>query len=378
MINRIPITIDERGSVKKDITILAMENENISKTLSVLLPNSILDKWLYIEFEKADHTKFVSPKLTATGSYIEYPLGINLLNQTGKLICQVVAKNGDNLVWKSNKFDFSVSSSINATEEVVEANPDVLADLQKQIDNIEVGGGGTTDYNNLINKPTIPTKISELTNDSGFLTSYEETDPSVPVHVKNITEADITKWNSAGGSSESTPIVEASGSSVTLEPNKHYVIKDVTNRLTISLAEAISTELKHYSFEFATIDRIPTVTINGVDQPYQYEYKKETRYLCEIVNNHLVIRGVYDGYEYKFVYGTYATSDWTSSYRLKDDRTFVETVSSTTRNGTYTVEYSDNLGQYVIYLTFDDGSFKSANYSESGSITIDGVEYIKS
>lgn len=375
MINRIPITIDERGSVKKDITILAMENENISRTLSILLPNSILDKWLYIEFEKADHTKFVSPKLTVTGSYIEYPLGINLLNQTGKLICQVVAKNGENLVWKSNKFDFSIPSSINATEEVAASNPDILADLQKQIDNIEVGGGGTTDYNNLINKPTIPTKTSELTNDSGFLIT--ETDPSVPVHVKNITEADITKWNSAGSSSESTPIVEVSGSSVTLEPNKHYVIKDVTNRLTISLAEAISAELKHYSFEFATVDRIPTVTINGVDQPYMFEYERQTRYLCEIVNNHLVIKGIYDGYEYKFVYGTYATSDWTASYNLKNDRTFTY-VGEETKNGTYTVEYSDNLGQYVIYLTFDDGSLKSANYSESGSITIDGVEYIKS
>ena len=38
-----------------------------------------------------------------------------------------------------------------------------------------------------------PTKVSELENDSGFLT--EETDPSVPEHVKNITEDNITAWN---------------------------------------------------------------------------------------------------------------------------------------------------------------------------------------
>lgn len=31
----------------------------------------------------------------------------------------------------------------------------------------------TGDYNDLINKPTIPTKTSELTNDSGFLTSHQ-------------------------------------------------------------------------------------------------------------------------------------------------------------------------------------------------------------
>lgn len=35
------------------------------------------------------------------------------------------------------------------------------------------------------NKPSIPTKVSELTNDSGFLTSYTETDPTVPSWAKN-------------------------------------------------------------------------------------------------------------------------------------------------------------------------------------------------
>lgn len=146
MINRIPITIDERGSVNKDITILAMENENLSKTFSISLPNSVIDKWIYIEFEKADSTKFVSSKLTAVNGYVEYDLGINLLDAAGKLICQVVAKDDSGVVWKSNKFDFTISGSINATEQVVESSPDVIADLQRQIDNISTGGdsGGDT------------------------------------------------------------------------------------------------------------------------------------------------------------------------------------------------------------------------------------------
>lgn len=40
---------------------------------------------------------------------------------------------------------------------------------------------------------TVPTKTSELQNDSGFITS--ETDPTVPSVVKNITQADINTWN---------------------------------------------------------------------------------------------------------------------------------------------------------------------------------------
>lgn len=46
------------------------------------------------------------------------------------------------------------------------------------------------------NKPTIPTKTSELTNDSGFLTSYTETDPIFSASpAAGITSADITSWN---------------------------------------------------------------------------------------------------------------------------------------------------------------------------------------
>lgn len=51
------------------------------------------------------------------------------------------------------------------------------------------------EYDDLTGKPTIPSKTSELTNDSGFLTSYTETDPTVPSHVKNITSENISSWN---------------------------------------------------------------------------------------------------------------------------------------------------------------------------------------
>ena len=40
----------------------------------------------------------------------------------------------------------------------------------------------------------VPTKTSELVNNSGFITT--EIDPTVPTYVKNITQADIVNWNS--------------------------------------------------------------------------------------------------------------------------------------------------------------------------------------
>lgn len=51
------------------------------------------------------------------------------------------------------------------------------------------------DKPNLALKKEIPTKVSELTNDIGYITDYTETDPTVPSHVKAITQANITNWN---------------------------------------------------------------------------------------------------------------------------------------------------------------------------------------
>ena len=75
-------------------------------------------------------------------------------------------------------------------------------------------GGGTADsveWNNVLNKPstytpsshthkkseitdfpTIPSKTSDLTNDSGFITSYTETDPTVPSWAKQSTKPTYT------------------------------------------------------------------------------------------------------------------------------------------------------------------------------------------
>lgn len=46
------------------------------------------------------------------------------------------------------------------------------------------------------NKPTIPSKVSDLTNDSGFITSYTETDPVFAASAAHgISSSDITAWN---------------------------------------------------------------------------------------------------------------------------------------------------------------------------------------
>ena len=53
-----------------------------------------------------------------------------------------------------------------------------------------------------INSLNIPTKTSELENDSGFMTDYVETDPTVPSYVKSITQENIDFWNNGGNARE--------------------------------------------------------------------------------------------------------------------------------------------------------------------------------
>lgn len=75
--------------------------------------------------------------------------------------------------------------------------PQELTEDQKVQVRSNIGAGANSfsgDYNDLTNKPTIPSKTSDLTNDSGFITT--ETEPQFtasPAH--GITSQDIEDWN---------------------------------------------------------------------------------------------------------------------------------------------------------------------------------------
>lgn len=122
-----------------------------------------------------------------------------------------------------------------ATDTLLNTKQDVLTagegiDITNNVISATGGGGGTSDYEDLSNLPKvnnvtlkgnkslsdlgiqpagdyaleseIPTKTSDLTNDSGFITGYTETDPTVPSRVKNISQANITSWNNKLDSSK--------------------------------------------------------------------------------------------------------------------------------------------------------------------------------
>ena len=75
-------------------------------------------------------------------------------------------------------------------------------DNKPLINNVELSGNKTLEELGIqpsgeyAKTSDIPTKMSDLTNDSGFINEIpEESDPTVPDYVKNITEQDIMNWN---------------------------------------------------------------------------------------------------------------------------------------------------------------------------------------
>lgn len=87
-------------------------------------------------------------------------------------------------------------------------------------------------------KKDLPRNTSELNNDSGFLTSFTEEDPTVPDYVKAITAEDIEKWNNKSdfdGSYSSltgTPTIPTKTSELTNDSsfvNESYVMEAIEN-----------------------------------------------------------------------------------------------------------------------------------------------------
>lgn len=136
----------------------------------------------------------------------------------------------------------STSTSTAATPSAVKAAYD-LADSKQD----EITSTNKLDYSLIDNTPTIPTKVSDLQNDSGFISSYTETDPTVPSYVKSITQANITNWNNKSDFSGSyndlsdKPSIPDSTSDLTNDSG--FITNSVSNLVNYTTTTAMNTLL---------------------------------------------------------------------------------------------------------------------------------------
>ena len=123
------------------------------------------------------------------------------------------------------------------------------------------GNGFSGDYNDLTNTPTIPTiptNVSVFTNDAGYLTSYTETDPTVPAWAK---EANKPTYNYS--EIANTPTIPTVPTNVSAFTNDAGYLTSYTETDPTVPAWAKEANKPAYNYsEIANTPTIPTVPSN--------------------------------------------------------------------------------------------------------------------
>lgn len=100
----------------------------------------------------------------------------------------LILGNGSSGSSRSNALTVKWNGDVKSSGDIEDGSGNVLADKADSSSLATVATSGS--YNDLSNQPAIPTKTSDLTNDSGFITT--ETDPTVPSWAKASTKPTYT------------------------------------------------------------------------------------------------------------------------------------------------------------------------------------------
>lgn len=172
----------EENKIDK-IEVNGVEQSIVDKTVNIAVPTKMSDL-------SNDSGYITNEALDDYATKAELPTKVSQLENDSKFINESAldgyAKTAD-IPTKTSQLnndsgyitvnDVPVKSVDGATGDVVtnavKTTTQTLTDTQKQQARTNIGAGTSSfdgDYNSLINKPTIPTKTSELTNDSGYIT----------------------------------------------------------------------------------------------------------------------------------------------------------------------------------------------------------------
>ena len=135
--------------------------------------------------------------VTLTGNKTTSELGINIPTATSDLTNDSGFITSSSLPTKVSDLtnDAGYITSYTETDPVFSASA-AAGITSTNITNWNNKSDFSGDYDDLSNKPTIPSKTSDLTNDSGYITGYTETDPVFSASAAHgITSSDITNWN---------------------------------------------------------------------------------------------------------------------------------------------------------------------------------------
>lgn len=254
---------------------------------------------LYVNYQNANGDKYpyLVEDVQTDGDYITYSwlIGPDVVTYKGQIKFIVCAKNGDGTIpeWNTTIAEGTVLEGLEATDEVVARNPDIIEQILTRLDNVtEIPQEKVTEAVSAYmeaNPINVPKNLSDLKEDaehrtvtdiekqswndkSDFSGNYEDlrgkpTIPTVPTTLPNPQSLTITYGNQThtyDGSEAVAITIETGGierieklstdTTVTLEPNKLYVFPEMES-LTYTIGEG--TGEVHFIFKSgATATRV--------------------------------------------------------------------------------------------------------------------------
>lgn len=236
---------------------------------------------LYINYQNANGQKYpyLVEDVQTDGDYITYSwlIGPDVVAYKGQIKFIVCAKKGDGTIpeWNTTIAEGTVLEGLEATDEVVERNPDIIEQILTRLDNVtEIPQEKVTEAVSTYmeaNPINVPKNLSDLKEDaehrtvtdtekqswdnkSDFDGNYESltgkpTIPTVPTTLPNPKALTIMyggKAHTYDGSEAIAITIETGGierieklatdTTVTLEPNKLYIFPEMTS-LTYTIGE---------------------------------------------------------------------------------------------------------------------------------------------
>lgn len=206
---------------------------------------------LYINYQNANGQKYpyLVEDVQTDGDYITFSwlVSPNVTAYKGQIKFVVCAKNGATTEWNTTLAEGTVLEGLEAAEEIVEKNPDIIEQILARLDNVteipqEKVSSAVEEYmaKNPINIPKKLPNPHKLTF-AGAVTAEYDGSGAVTV---TIPEA-------SGGSSGTVRVEKGStDTTVELEPNKLYIFPEMAS-LTYTLAEpADASVANEYHFVF--------------------------------------------------------------------------------------------------------------------------------
>lgn len=145
------------------------EGENNARTLSITVDEAYADYEIRLAFMTPAGCRCITPEIEINECEAQYFLPQALLDAPGRLLAQIVAENEDQRIVKSEVYEFDVEKSVVA-DSFVDDDGELITlwGVKDSLDAL------FEELENYALKSDIPTKTSELINDSGYLTEHQD------------------------------------------------------------------------------------------------------------------------------------------------------------------------------------------------------------